>query len=573
MSNRNRSSSRAVKTPVWFADHVMNNSSSNRSKEELPVEIGEIRVPVKSQKVNVGDSSNQNNRIGDNGGNVNKSAGGPSNVSKTKNNCSNNECTVQVDNNKCGNDVSVIVNTVSDTQTADNNTVNVEKTNVNKETVNDVEISVNKEKECVSDNQKNQVGEDTNKNEKPSYVNATKKSNDMSPNKLKFIPTLMTEIGKEVVIFDEELVRRTEYARVLIEMDAKKEFKESVELQYRDRNQQVKGSKIVKVEYDWMPSVCSYCNVFGHEVKQCRNYFMVAIAVPSRLPQKSSYGYPRQQWNKKATSTENKEANQNKDNFDKDFPVFSGANTQKASYNKGKQTSTSTQNSFGVLNGLGEDSVQDLNMLKNKSIVDKYLNMRMKPSNNVLKTWSQEMKKYFNRAWDDDRGKEKEDREKGMGDIVEDVLENESVAARTLVADELAISRRASLHEKIRDYEHAFVDLKRPVSLLEKHSEKKYVKDLKVSRQHLSSLKRYIMKAISMDPYMIWLVFSKNCEWSRWSYLKEIMKSIHLDADRLFKKIGEPYAILSDSNKICSLIHEFKVLFGYSVPLIPYRII
>ncbi|PWA84330.1 DnaJ domain-containing protein [Artemisia annua] len=60
----------------------------------------------------------------------------------------------------------------------------------------------------------------------------------------------------------------------------------------------------------------------------------------------------------------------------------------------------------------------------------------------------------------------------------------------------MAISRRASLHEKIRDYERAFLDLKRPVSLLEKHSEKKYVKDLKVSRQHLSSLKKYMKKAL-----------------------------------------------------------------------------
>ena len=72
-----------------------------------------------------------------------------------------------------------------------------------------------------------------------------------------------------------------------------------------------------------------------------------------------------------------------KDNFDKDFPVFNGANIQKANYNKGKQIST--HNSFDMLNDLGEDSVQDINMLKDKSIVDKYLNMRMKPSNSVLK--------------------------------------------------------------------------------------------------------------------------------------------------------------------------------------------
>ncbi|PWA51529.1 hypothetical protein CTI12_AA462710 [Artemisia annua] len=428
MSNRNRSSSRAVKTPVWFADHVMNNSSSNRSKEELPVEIGEIRVPVKSQKVNVGDSSNQNNRIGDNGGKVNKSAGGQSNVSKTKNTCSNSECTVQVENSKCGNDVSVTVNTVSDTQTADNNTVNVEKTNVNKETVNDVEISVNKEKECVSDNQKNQVGKITNKNEKPSYVNAAKKANDMSPNKLKFIPTVMTEIGKEVVIFDEDVgnplimdqttanicmhgIGRTEYARVLIEMDAKKEFKESVELQYRDGNQQVKGSKIVKVEYDWKPSVCSYCNVFGHEVKQCSKRPRTEEEIRNKQSQKekeSKHGEgvgqvnkqnagvsnknvqrgkqndytsggnkngvsqqnrwkARQQWSKKTSEKTNEEVSKEGKNYDEEFPKLPPKQKQM----KEKATSTSTSsNRYSVLVDEETCDVQELNKMNDNKIVD-----------------------------------------------------------------------------------------------------------------------------------------------------------------------------------------------------------
>nr|GFC73450.1 DnaJ homolog subfamily C member 7-like isoform X1 [Tanacetum cinerariifolium] len=66
-----------------------------------------------------------------------------------------------------------------------------------------------------------------------------------------------------------------------------------------------------------------------------------------------------------------------------------------------------------------------------------------------------------------------------------------------------AISRRAGLHEKIRDYEHASLDMERLISLQEKHSEKKYVKDLKDSREHLSSLKKNMEKRMSMDLYMI----------------------------------------------------------------------
>ncbi|GKD42186.1 DnaJ domain, zinc finger, CCHC-type, tetratricopeptide-like helical domain protein, partial [Tanacetum coccineum] len=138
-----------------------------------------------------------------------------------------------------------------------------------------------------------------------------------------------------------------------------------------------------------------------------------------------------------------------------------------------------------------------------------------------------------------------------------------------------AISRRAGLHEKIRDYEHASLDLERLISLQEKRSAE-YVEDLKDSRQRLSSLKKYMEKGMSMDLYMIlglkrsesdgseikkaydkaarspdeegkFLAISESGADGRiW---KEIKKTIHTDADKLFKKIREAYAVLSDSKK------------------------
>nr|GFB76484.1 hypothetical protein [Tanacetum cinerariifolium] len=62
---------------------------------------------------------------------------------------------------------------------------------------------------------------------------------------------------------------RTEYARVLVEIEAKKGLKEEMELQYRDKDQVVKGTQKIKVEYDWQPPVCSHCNVFGHSYEKC----------------------------------------------------------------------------------------------------------------------------------------------------------------------------------------------------------------------------------------------------------------------------------------------------------------
>ncbi|GJY92303.1 RNA-directed DNA polymerase, eukaryota, reverse transcriptase zinc-binding domain protein [Tanacetum coccineum] len=57
---------------------------------------------------------------------------------------------------------------------------------------------------------------------------------------------------------------RMDYARVLVEFDVNKGLKVKIEIQYRDKNNNVKGSKHVKVEYAWKPESCSHCNVFGH---------------------------------------------------------------------------------------------------------------------------------------------------------------------------------------------------------------------------------------------------------------------------------------------------------------------
>ncbi|XP_024967765.1 dnaJ homolog subfamily C member 7-like [Cynara cardunculus var. scolymus] len=140
-----------------------------------------------------------------------------------------------------------------------------------------------------------------------------------------------------------------------------------------------------------------------------------------------------------------------------------------------------------------------------------------------------------------------------------------------------AISRRANLHEKIRDYEHAALDLQRLISLLEKQCEAKYVEELRIARQRLSSINRYMKKEMTLDLYLIlglkgsesgaeikkayhkaalrhhpdkagkFLVRSESGADSHvWN---EIFTTIHEDADKLFKIIGEAYAVLSDANK------------------------
>lgn len=79
-----------------------------------------------------------------------------------------------------------------------------------------------------------------------------------------------------------------------------------------------------------------------------------------------------------------------------------------------------------------------------------------------------------------------------------------------------AVSRRATLHETIRDYEQAASDLHGLISLLEKQSQEKVqqcgspdgsaggnVKELRQARRRLSSVEEKAKKGISFDHYLI----------------------------------------------------------------------
>ncbi|OAY48487.1 uncharacterized protein LOC110617158 isoform X2 [Manihot esculenta] len=151
-----------------------------------------------------------------------------------------------------------------------------------------------------------------------------------------------------------------------------------------------------------------------------------------------------------------------------------------------------------------------------------------------------------------------------------------------------AISRRSTLYETIRDYGQAASDLQRLVSLLTKQLEEKsnqfgssermgnLANDLRQARMRLSTIEEEARKEIPLDMYLILgvepsasaseikkayrkaalrhhpdkagqsLARSENGDDGLW---KEIGEEIHNHADRLFKMIGEAYAVLSDPTK------------------------
>ncbi|KAA8549812.1 hypothetical protein F0562_001496 [Nyssa sinensis] len=150
-----------------------------------------------------------------------------------------------------------------------------------------------------------------------------------------------------------------------------------------------------------------------------------------------------------------------------------------------------------------------------------------------------------------------------------------------------AISRRATLYEMIRDYGQAAIDLQRLVFLLTKQVEEKAsysgasdrmgcVNELRQAQLRLSVIEEEARKEIPLNMYLILglepsvaaseikkayrkaalrhhpdkagqsLARSENGDDGIW---KEVAEEVHKDADRLFKMIGEAYAVLSDPTK------------------------
>ncbi|BAU00669.1 hypothetical protein LR48_Vigan442s011600 [Vigna angularis] len=151
-----------------------------------------------------------------------------------------------------------------------------------------------------------------------------------------------------------------------------------------------------------------------------------------------------------------------------------------------------------------------------------------------------------------------------------------------------ALSRRATLYEMIRDYDQAVSDVRRVVSLLMKENgdnsnqhgisdrSVKYDNDLKHNQIWLSEIEEEAKKGIHLDVYLILgvehsvssseikkayhkaalrhhpdkavqsLARSDSGDDQIW---KDIVEEVCKDADRLFKIIGEAYAVLSDPAK------------------------
>ncbi|GJQ90834.1 RNA-directed DNA polymerase, eukaryota, reverse transcriptase zinc-binding domain protein [Tanacetum coccineum] len=91
----------------------------------------------------------------------------------------------------------------------------------------------------------------------------------------KGISALASRLGKPLVMDNVTAemckmgVGRVRYARILVQVSAKKVLPQEIEIVYRDKGNEEICRKVIHVKYDWKPTRCSECCVFGHNVDNC----------------------------------------------------------------------------------------------------------------------------------------------------------------------------------------------------------------------------------------------------------------------------------------------------------------
>ncbi|GJU83409.1 hypothetical protein Tco_1285774 [Tanacetum coccineum] len=114
---------------------------------------------------------------------------------------------------------------------------------------------------------------------------------------------------------------------------------------------------------------------------------------------------------------------------------------EKKGKNKYKREGLRNVNKFATLNEIGEED-DELEKLKGRMVVDVFLNKKIQPNFIEVKSWTQDMVKYFKEQWEIDRNKEV----KEVKESIEDVLETSSRIAKELSIEEMEGMDTTILH-------------------------------------------------------------------------------------------------------------------------------
>ncbi|GKC05519.1 putative receptor-like protein kinase [Tanacetum coccineum] len=239
---------------------------------------------------------------------------------------------------------------------------------------------------------------------------------------------------------------RAEFARVLVEFEVKKGFKEHIDIQYKNKENVVIGTKKVDVEYQWKPDICSHCMVFGHNKKVCKTLGNANEEKGNNVGNKDETRGPNivddgfvEVKNRKMGQLKRKKDVGKKDQNDNQSKKVEEDNTTQET-NKGRSSGWTIQeeiltaiqkskNRYVVLEDEEYNEERELRQLKYRMIVDNYLNKKIQPTCSETQNWSKDMISYFKQKWEENVNLQEDE---------EDVMNGENMSANMCAANEIS---------------------------------------------------------------------------------------------------------------------------------------
>ncbi|GJZ13732.1 RNA-directed DNA polymerase, eukaryota, reverse transcriptase zinc-binding domain protein [Tanacetum coccineum] len=252
---------------------------------------------------------------------------------------------------------------------------------------------------------------------------------------------------------------KAEFARVLVEFDVKKGLKEEIDIQYKSRENVVKWTKKVDVDYQWKLDICPNCMVFGHNEKNCHKletnnkgkdynadnrkgsngkkiveeeFVEVRNRKVGNIRSNNNYVKNQQKWGVKHSENHGgnntyrrKETEKKISRIDEILPAIKKSKSK-----------------YVVLKEEEYNEEKELRQLKDRMIVDQYLNKRMEPTSAEAQNWSKDMISYFKLEWYEVSLKDKE----GLQENIKDAMEGGNMSAKMCSANEVSGMESVVLH-------------------------------------------------------------------------------------------------------------------------------
>ncbi|GJT20143.1 RNA-directed DNA polymerase, eukaryota, reverse transcriptase zinc-binding domain protein [Tanacetum coccineum] len=196
------------------------------------------------------------------------------------------------------------------------------------------------------------------------------------------------------------------YARILVEIEAKKGIQDQIEIVYKDAMNYTKKTKFVKAEYNWKPNLCVHCEVFGHSDKTCKIQMKNDEGNLHGKNQRASDGGIKDGRNELFTEVRRKQKSYNNNagpstsNFQNQRRVIEAPSLEKVwrVNNDTMESLKKSANKYVVLS-TEEEEVENI-CYDNRSIVDWYILKKQKPKVEEMVNWTYEMKQYFKYKWE-----------------------------------------------------------------------------------------------------------------------------------------------------------------------------